>query len=506
MKTKRKITSLLLSVCLAIGLTTTVVSAAGSDTDGNSAISLGTSTISDPTLETGDGGQYYTPNSYIYFGKNEDTPILWRVLDADKANDGTTSGMFLLSEYLWAADVAFAVDGNIWQNSAAQAWCKSFAANSGIFQRTEQAAMAGIAKSDSAEGALYDMAWGASELKADVDKMFFLSVKELADYVGDYDGAPGLVAKWSEYGNPGEWWLRSPDALTDYNAGTVNFEGIVDVMIAPIGWAARPAFNLDPTAVLFTSAATGGKVSGENAISSVGTTDTDEWKLTLIDSNREFAVSGKDAALVAPGAKLTMNYTGATVYDSEKAPNEYISVIITSDSDVLYYGRVAQPTSSNGTVQITIPADLAEGSYTLKVFSEQYNGGANDDTKLTDYASKFDEITLTVDAEAGDAALGDDEGTQNPGGEGEGTQKPDGEGESTQQPEDDGDNNDSDDNDTTDSNDDNSNSVADDNVVKLNDAPESGDNSMRGLWCGLATICLIIVSVLCFFKKVKKAE
>ena len=65
-----------------------------------------------------------------------------------------------------------------------------------------------------------------------------------------------------------------------------------------------------------------------------------------------------------------------------------------------YYGRVAQPTEASGQIQIKIPASLADGTYTLNVFSEQYNGGENDDTKLTDYASAFEAVTLTVDTTA----------------------------------------------------------------------------------------------------------
>ena len=71
--------------------------------DASKAIQLGTSGIKDPTEVTEEDGEHYTPNSYIYFGvnsKNNGTPIKWRVLDADKANDGATAGMFLLSEYL----------------------------------------------------------------------------------------------------------------------------------------------------------------------------------------------------------------------------------------------------------------------------------------------------------------------------------------------------------------------------------------------------------------------
>ena len=45
---------------------------------------------------------------------------------------------------------------------------------------------------------------------------------------------------------------------------------------------------------------------------------------------------------------------------------------------------------------INIPKALADGVYTLQAFSEQYNGGENDDTKRTDYASAFASVALTV--------------------------------------------------------------------------------------------------------------
>lgn len=133
------------------------------------AIQLGTGGISGPTEEKVDGqGSYYAPNSYIYFGVNSgnsSTPIKWRVLDADMANDGTTSGMFLLSEYLLASDVYFNRDyskGTTYQGSDAQTWCSSFARNISNFSSAEQGAMLGVAKTDSAESSLYDYPWGES--------------------------------------------------------------------------------------------------------------------------------------------------------------------------------------------------------------------------------------------------------------------------------------------------------------------------------------------------------
>lgn len=215
MKQKNKILSLLLAICLAVGLMPTAAFAAG----GDKTIMLGTSGIKDPTAAGNTYKTYYTPNSYIYFGKNGSTPIKWRVLDADKANDNSTDGMFLLSEYLLASGIKFKAawdtddnDGqtnpNEWQHSDAQNWCKTFASNQSNFSQAEQGAMLGLQKTDVSERNLYQLGWGESRLVAD-DKMFFLSVRELANYVGSYSNAPGLKATFVD-GSFNIWWLRSP--------------------------------------------------------------------------------------------------------------------------------------------------------------------------------------------------------------------------------------------------------------------------------------------------------
>ena len=355
------------------------------------AIQLGTGGISGPTEEEEDGkGSYYVPNSYIYFGVNSgnsSTPIKWRVLDADMANDGTTSGMFLLSEYLLASDVQFRYNesiDNAYQGSAAQFWCGLFLSNRLNFSTVEQDAMLGLVKTDSAEDDLYSISWGESSLTA-TDKLFFLSVQELADYVGNYLATPGMAATNTSL-SASEWWLRSPYAYVRTAVGTVFKDGNVRYSSAQNYWAARPAFNLDLNAVLFTSAAEGGKsdVLVDSNLTEVGTGST-EWKLTLKDTSRSFNASASNT-LVRVGENLTVTYSGAGT-----GKNEYVSAMIADNSgNILYYGRIAQ-NSANGTASVEIPSDLTTGTYTLKVFSEQYNG----DYK-TDYASEFQDITLTV--------------------------------------------------------------------------------------------------------------
>lgn len=355
------------------------------------AIQLGTGGISGPTEEEEEGkGSYYVPNSYVYFGVNSgnsSTPIKWRVLDADTANDGTTSGMFLLSEYLLASDVQFRYNesiDNAYQGSAAQFWCGLFLSNRLNFSTVEQDAMLGLVKTDSAEDDLYSISWGASSLTA-TDKLFFLSVQELADYVGNYLAAPGMAATNTSL-SASEWWLRSPYAYVRTAVGTVFKDGNVRYSSAQNYWAARPAFNLDLNAVLFTSAAEGGKsdVLVDSNLTEVGTGST-EWKLTLRDTSRSFNASASNT-LVRVGENLTVTYSGAGTGEKE-----YVSAMLADNSgNILYYGRIAQ-NSANGTASVEIPSDLTAGTYTLKVFSEQYNG----DYK-TDYASEFQDITLTV--------------------------------------------------------------------------------------------------------------
>ena len=88
MKPKQKIISLLLTICLVVGLMPTAAFAAGTDT-GNT-IQLGTSGISGYDSTNG--------YDYIYYGKWDSSAIKWRVL-ATKTNTGA-SGLFLLSDAL----------------------------------------------------------------------------------------------------------------------------------------------------------------------------------------------------------------------------------------------------------------------------------------------------------------------------------------------------------------------------------------------------------------------
>ncbi|MGI5930668.1 MAG: S-layer homology domain-containing protein [Pseudoflavonifractor sp.] len=435
MKPKSKLLSLLLTICLVVGLMPTAAFAAGTDT--GKAIQL----VDSGTAANIGGGQA----DNIYFGTYQQSsdgsggyntdPIKWRVLE------NADGQLFLLSDQ--NLDVfQYHTDNEsvTWETSTMRSWLNGYDAShntggdSGIDYTSDN--FIGTAFSAKEQAAIADTevfnddnpTYGTEGGNNTTDQIFLLSIAEAqnSSYFADnssriatntaYVAGGGKLGSsyMNGVGEAGYWWLRSPGDL-DHRAAGVSVDGGVgryghSVRIAYN--AVRPAFNLDLTSVLFTSAAVGGKIpaasSGGNqggeaadAIFEIGDYDGSEWKLTLLDNSRNFAVT-EEAASGKPGDTITLNYTGATT-----GTNEYISVIIADSSGAQYYGRVAQPTATDGKVEITIPSGLADGTYTLYVFSEQYNGGEQDDTKLTDYASAFETVALTVssDTTASPAAL-----------------------------------------------------------------------------------------------------
>ena len=383
--------------------------------DFNQSMILGTSGIS--------GWDSTNGYDYIYFGNwtapdnyTNSGPLKWRVLD-DQTNTGE-EGFFLLADVLLGTgtdgDVYFQQsyhydsnsschhkgsepsDGdhtncqlvNAWQDSDAQVWCNNFYNSS--FSEGEQSAVLATTKSDEEfTSSTDDVPFVESENILNGDRIFFLSAEEAESSEYGFDDDAARIANYGD--RAVVWWLRSPCANYVYSVGAVHDYGYVSdfFVIGGEGWTVRPAFNLDLTSVLFTSAAVGGKsASGmDRGLTEIDDYDGNEWNLTLLDNSRKFAVTEKNAK-GDPGDIVTLNYTGATT-----GQDEYISVLLTDQqSNALYYGRVAQPDNESGTVDVTIPTDLGIGTYTLNVFSEQYNG----DYK-TDYASAFATVDLTVE-------------------------------------------------------------------------------------------------------------
>ena len=364
---KKRILSILLCLCMAACMLPTVAFAA----DTGKAIQLGTNALNENVNTAA------APT--VYFGQDHgNNPGAWRVIGYD-GNDVTSAqgDMTLL-----AADTmgVTAFNSVAYSDEYAPSELKTAIDTLAAKLTTEEnaAVKKRTLTSGSYDGENTDCVAGDQ-----VDNAVFwpLSIAEALAVNQDLRTVDKKNTNWAMY----YWWLRSPGEPS-FSAAIVDGSGeVFDNGMHHISekYGVRPAFNLNLNSVLFTSAAVGGKPDG--GLTPISEYTGNEWKLTLLDNSRNFAVT-ETTASGNPGDPLTLHYSGATT-----GTNEYISVILADNSGAKYYGRVAQPTEATGTVEIEIPSDLAPGSYTLKVFSEQYNGD-----RKTDYASNFTNIALTA--------------------------------------------------------------------------------------------------------------
>ncbi len=182
--------------------------------------------------------------NYVYYlqkannGNNE--PVLWRILG--DANDGTANAKLLISDEVQGT-TSFAND-NAWQGSRAQQWCASYYSNS-VGTELEKAQILETSKTDNSYSS-----FSTSSLSN--EKMFFLSAEEVETY---FPSNESMVAyHYVEGIKIGiAWWLRSPVSSSNKPRAGIASERGVDYSVVTSNYGARPAFNLNLNAVLFTS-------------------------------------------------------------------------------------------------------------------------------------------------------------------------------------------------------------------------------------------------------------
>ena len=388
---KKRLLSIVLILSMMMCLVPTSVFAEGEVPTGTAAIQFGTYAIS---VLSKNANSANAPT--VYFGQNqENKPAAWRVIGYDGSGVASTQGnMTLLAAYNMGlskfgesnayadSDLKTAIDALAGKMTAKETDAvekRTLATGSYNGENTDCVEGVGAAVSNAAF-------WPLSSKEANAVK------EDLRVVDPEHQG-------WaSSY-----WWLRSPGRVYDVAAYVTGY-GSVDYT----GWkvykeyGVRPAFNLNLDSVLFASAAVGGKPDGGLQPVSQNYTGN-EWKLTLYDSKRNnFSRTTWEVSASTKGGTVEISYT-----DAKTGPNEYISALIFDDvSNVIYYGRSNAPlTENDGTAQITIPAGFAEGTYTMSVFNEQYNGDCK-----TDLASGFADVKLTVEKQS------DEQFTLTPGG------------------------------------------------------------------------------------------
>mgnify|MGYP000771941795 CR=1 FL=1 len=378
---KKRILSILLTICMLFCLTPISVFAEEVGAWGSAAIKLGADALN-KTVNT-----EIAPT--VYFGQNhENNPAAWRVIGYD--GNGVTSAQGDIT-LLAAYNMGWSKFGS----SAAYADSDLKTAIDALAEKLTSKETDAVQKQTLASGS-YNRENTDCVSGTQVNNAVFwpLSTAEASAVNNDLR----IADREHQYWASSYWWLRSPGAKNRDVASVDGFANIDHdgIDISNI-WGVRPAFKLNLNSVLFASAAVGGKPDG--GLTPIPEYSGNEWKLTLLDSSRSFAVTEK-AVSAAPDDTVTLNYKWATT-----GINEYISVILADNNGAQYYGRVAQPTAESGTVEIKIPSDIAPGDYTLKVFNEQYNGDCK-----TDLASAFADVTLTVESQT------DEQFTLAPGG------------------------------------------------------------------------------------------
>ena len=345
-----------------------------------------------------------------YYQRNADTkdPVKWRVLS------NASGQLFLLADQNLDVFQYHTEQENVtWETSTMRSWLNGYdaSANTGgstgidytddnflntAFSAGEQAAIAvtNVVNYDNDE---YDPGSGnfTDGGKDTSDRIFLLSLKDISLKYSQtytwpstntaYVAAGGkLGKKMNDAGEVDWWWLRSP-GFYNWQAAFIEWEDASPVSegqrVDYEGMAVRPAFNLNLSSVLFTSAADGGKSAGASGLARVAPYDGKDWKLTLLDSSRNFAAS--DA--MQGGNTVTFSYSGA-----QTGTNEYLSaVIVTGDDTIAYYGRILQLSRASGKASLSLPSGVTlSGATKLYVFNEQYNGA-----QQTDYASALIELT-----------------------------------------------------------------------------------------------------------------
>lgn len=308
---------------------------------------------------------------------------LWRIGSPKTSNTNAPNAMFLISERTWrgpASTMPFNANGSqAWQGSDGQKWCASF--YDANFSTDDKNNIVSYAKTDKTGTYFGNVTVTACSLTAS-DKVFWLSVDELYTYLSFNPGSK--VKAYDANGTITAYWLRSPLQKKGYVADVESYTGSIagnlpnstevragddQLGYVTMPYAARPAFNISTSDILFASAI--GAKSEE-----VGTLHSPcaagkEYKLTFKDPSLRITIK----KVTNDGSTVTVNYS-----DAAAGNTSYVSGMILNNGTVKYYGRLAKNAASGSVI---FPASYLSDGDTFYLFSEKSSGRYD-----TDYASE----------------------------------------------------------------------------------------------------------------------
>ncbi len=255
------------------------------------------------------------------------------------------------------------------------------------------------------------------------DRLFLLSAAEASNaaygFYPDFDQigsnksrvleGTALVENIQPYYNKSNWWLRSSDWTEEAEGtlevsrhfGYVKGDGVLDdISSFSPDTGVVPAFNLDLSRVLFTTAK---DLDDERLLPVEQVTGGKTWNLKL-SAGKGFAAAAAGGDKAAAGGQFAIAVKDLGTADEGVSYDRIAAALTTEDGEVVAYGRIAGVEDGKvmaggkeaETIYAKIPAGTDAGTYTLKVFAEQAENGGEAVQDAVDYASNVEEIPVTV--------------------------------------------------------------------------------------------------------------
>jgi hypothetical protein len=217
------------------------------------------------------------------------------------------------------------------------------------------------------------------------DRVFLLSADEVEAFFTAPNDRKGYNSVYAtSYANtsephtfPEKWWTRThstsmnPGYATFIEEdGTVERDGLRNTTPVPV----RPALRLSREAVVMLSDAAGKPAFTDGSLKTTDLPASSLLKPTLVDASLTLASSESKYRLAAQGGSVTLAYSGLST-----SAGRYISCTLEElGGNMLYYAKLADASTAAaaGTITFVVPTTLPDGSYTLQLFCEQPNAGA----------------------------------------------------------------------------------------------------------------------------------
>lgn len=361
---------------LAVALTVAMSMPAGANAADAEGTALKSINIGASKIKVVDGGWNETDGNYLYYGSYDGNATKYRIL---KNEDGK---MLIDSDKILFQSLFDNGTYNYDESKVRTAYLKDGKGPKGNLFATKE--LAGLADTKLEASEKYTISpYDYKDYESLDNKAFLLTANEANQLYKDNEARKKTGFKnW--------WWLRSANADGDGHVGGVMGTGKIHCGNEPhnVAGGVAPAANLKWSSVLFTSANGQAKGSEVGTLDKVEDSTSHEWKVTLVDADKTIALQ----KATIEGDEISVPYT-YTDGDEDTAVSQ-ISVIVTAgdiatgDSEVLYYGKLADVNSSkSGVGKFTLPTDLPEG-YKIYAVAEDVNGA-----NATDYASAPQEIT-----------------------------------------------------------------------------------------------------------------